>query len=895
MRRIGILIMLAFSPVFLFGQYGFITGRVFDKFGPISNATVNVKDSPYGTLTNGDGYFAFEIDTGYHELTVEITGYHKTERAILLINLDQKEVNFEMESALMDADVGIGSKSNVTQNQLDSPVPIDVIYGQDLINTGQSELSQALHQLLPSFYAVKQSADDGINTIDPISLRGLGPDQVLVLVNGKRRHKSAFLNVSDVFGKGTAGTDLNTIPLLAIDRIEILRDGASSQYGSDAIAGVINVVMKDQSFDPTIALYAGRTTEQDGSTEALSFNHGFRIKRRGFVNLTGAFVDQGAVNRGGAYTGPIFGDNRDNVPALRSRFFDRTGFPNQTIVELGNSQTQNASLWLNSSYELNEDMDFYTFGGISYRDGKVNELYRLPILEQQVVPIWYPFGFSPKLVTEINDRSIVLGVRGEVNNWFIDVSYGLGRNAFDLNVENSNNASLGVITPTASFVGAYKYFHDIISLDASRTFEAGPGQFDLAFGTEYRIEEYFLIDGEPESYIDGGDTTTTGLPRAAGMQGYFGILEDDALEEIRSNGSIYLEADYLLNKWSITGAVRYEEYSDFGENLNFKLATRYKFANQLLLRTSYSSGFKAPSLHQLFYQRVSNQLLDQELQSVVLINTESPISGTRLGLFGLEPEISESVSFGITSNINRNISLSIDAYETQITDRIGLVSRIDVNSDSFLQEALGEFDIQFLEFFANLVDTRTQGVDAVLAAQFSTDKIAFNVHSAFSLMQTRLMGDVKTLSGLQNVQFDLLDRSEISRIETYVPDTQWRNSLSATFSRFVLTLNHTRFGATEFLHEDDGDPSNWVLNQFTGQLESRDQEFDAKHIFGADLKAQIVPKLNLTVGGLNLTNQYPDRIKHSENTNLGVNPYSQNVRPFDLRGTYLYFRVDLTL
>ncbi|HCX22942.1 MAG TPA: TonB-dependent receptor, partial [Cytophagales bacterium] len=226
-------------------QYGYITGKVYDRFGPIANAPVYIQDSPYGSFTNDQGYFAFEIDTGYYQLVVELTGYAKEVRNIELNNLERKELDLELSNNLLDANVSIGTKSIESQKLMEAPVPIDLILGEDLLNTGEVELGPALHQILPNFYSVKQSADDGVNMIDPVSLRGLGPDQLLVLINGKRRHKSAFLNVSDVFGKGTAGPDLNAIPILSIEKIEILRDGASSQYGSDAIAGVMNIILKE--------------------------------------------------------------------------------------------------------------------------------------------------------------------------------------------------------------------------------------------------------------------------------------------------------------------------------------------------------------------------------------------------------------------------------------------------------------------------------------------------------------------------------------------------------------------------------------------------------------------------------------------------------------------------
>lgn len=886
------LLILSFMllPMLCQAQYGYITGKVSDRFGPLSNVSIHIKNSPFATYTDNNGYFAFEIDTGYYEMIIGLTGYHRVETTIRLENLEQREVDLEMESTLLDADVNIGSKSTVSQNQLESPVPIDVIYGRDLVNSGQVELAQALHQILPSFYSVKQSADDGINVVDPISLRGLGPDQVLVLVNGKRRHKSAFLNVKDVFGKGTASTDLNSIPLLAIDRIEILRDGASSQYGSDALGGVINIVLKNHSFDPVVSSYAGVSGEGDGRIESLEFNYGFNVKRRGYVNMTTSYTNQNKVDRAGKYTGPIYGfDQFDTNPVVRDTFFTAIGRQNQVIAELGSSENKNASFIMNGAFELTENIDAYAFGGLNLRTGIVHGVYRFPYQEDQVAFIWHENGFAPKLVNEVADRSLTMGIRGNVRDWFIDVTYSTAQNSFDVSVENSNNASLGLISPLTSFAGGYNYRHNFFNFEGARIYEFEHGELDVAFGGEYRVEGYTLREGDTESYVQGADTTSLGGLKAFGMQGYIGVSAADALDRVRSNASGYLELDYSINNFLLSGAIRAEEYSDFGSRNNYKIAARYKFANPFLLRASYSTGFKAPTLHQIFYQRISNQFIDNQYQNVSLVNTETPLIGNILALgVGLKPETSKSISLGVTSSINRNISLSVDAYQTDITDRIGLVPRTNVMNDEFLSQITSGTNIQFIEFFANLAKTRTRGIDAVLAAQYYGADIALNLNSSFSYMETKVLSLHEEADASEG-------REEIGRIESYVPQSQWRNSLSTTFRKFTLTLNHTRYGSTEYLYPSDNDASNWVVNTLTGETESRDQRFFAKNIFSADLKFRIFPNLTLTVGGLNLSNQFPDKLTHSANIRNGTYTYSPNVRPFDLRGRYYYTRLSWVL
>ena len=912
--RYQAILLLMLLPVALKAQYGFITGKVYDRFGPLSNVQVNIDNSPYGTYTDNNGYYAFEIDTGFHSLRLALPGYNQTVVTIELDNLDQKELDVELESELMDADVGTGTKTTVSQNQLESPVPIDVVYGHQLISTGQMELAQALHQLLPSFYSVKQSADDPINMVDPISLRGLGPDQILVLVNGKRRHKSAYLNTQDIFGKGTAGTDLNTIPLTAIDRVEVMRDGASSQYGSDAIGGVINIILKSQASDPLITSYAGISQEEDGQIENIEFNMGLKLKRSGFLNLTTAYNNQEAVNRGGTYTGRVFGqDALENNPRAQTAYLESNAFPNETIFELGRSAYQNASFLFNGRMELTDQFDVYGFGGVNHKVGTVNGTYRLPIQEDQIVEIYHPLGFSPKIESEISDQTLDIGVDGHVGDWFVDMSFSMASSKTDITVENSNNASLDILTPLGAFVGGYKYGHNLFGFEAAREYTVGNGVLDIALGGEFRLEQYDLIDGEEESYQNGnfldslGNTITDFSQigtEATGMQGYFGVNESDALEEIRTNGSFYVEFDYTIGNLLLSIADRYEEYSDFGSRNNYKLAGRYKFSNRFLVRASYNTGFKAPSLHQLFYQRTSSRFIDGTFQNVQLINNETDVIGNFLpALNTLDPEASESYSFGITSSINRNISLSVDTYQTDITNRIGLLSRIAVSDLEQVDDALelnifdeiAAFytlnDIQFIELFTNLYDTRTSGVDAVLATQYNTSWAAFNFNSSFSYVET----EVVNLYGQEGetVQDDY--RAEANQIESFVPEYQWANHFSITFNKFNCTLGHIRYGETEFLHPADNDPANWSVNSNTGVAESRDQRFSAKDVFNVDVKYRFTNKINLTLGALNVTNQYPDRLTHSDNIQDGVLTYSPSVRQFDLRGAYYYARINWTL
>ena len=911
MNKLGLLFSF-FLPLCASGQYGYITGKLYDRFGPLSDAAVVIEGTPFGTFSDENGYFAFEIDTGYYSLKIELPGYEKTTVEVELNNLDQKEIEVQLESELLDADVGVGSKTSVSQNQLESPVPIDVIHGKQFISSGQTELSTALHYLLPSFYSVKQSADDPLNLVDPISLRGLGPDQILVLINGKRRHKSALINVSDVFGRGTTTTDLNTIPITAIDRIEVLRDGASSQYGSDAIGGVINIILKNKSFTPVINTYYGTSTEGDGEVINTEFNFGLRLDRSGFVNITTAFTDHKAFNRGGRYSGQLFSvPQLENSEIARNAVYDNIDFPNQTIFELGGSRYQSGSFLLNSRLKLNKDFDFYSFGGLSYRVGEVPATYRLPYRENLNVSAIYPVGFSPIIETELIDKSLVLGLEGSVGDWLIDVSLASGTSEVDITVDNSVNPSYRILSSTGAFAGAYNYQDNIFGFEASREFEAGRSRFDVAFGGEFRVEEYRMLEGETESYENGADLfegdSAQNNDLATGMQGYFGVAEADALKEVRTNVSFYAEVDYAIGGLLISIADRFEQYSDFGSRNNYKTALRYKFANQFLLRASYSTGFKAPTLHQQFYQRMSNPL-NAVSPNVLILNSESVFElgllVPELGL-SLQPETSESYSVGFTSSLSRFLSLSVDAYSTEISDRIGLPTAVGIDELALLAQGvpessellelytafLSESGAESVTSFVNLFDTDTYGFDVELAAHYNASFANFQLRSAFSFMQTEIVG----LDGLEGETVDEFYRGEASQIESSVPTHQWSSSVEMSISKLSVTLSHTRFGETEYLHPEDFEEGNWVLNENTGLVESRDQKFAAKDLFNLNIKYNIFDNLNLSLGGINITNQYPDKLTHSANIRDGVFTYSPFVRQFNLRGAYSYARLNFTL
>jgi len=396
-------------------------------------------------------------------------------------------LDFILETAFpIDQPVSLGSRAK-PRSLLKTTAPVDIISPQEITNSPQIELSHILHYLVPSFHSTNQTISDGTDHIDPATLRGLGPDQILVLINGKRRHNSSLLNVNGTVGRGTVGTDFNAIPVASIERIEILRDGATSQYGSDAIAGVVNIILKEQVEVINIDGRFGMNTEGDGKAVYMGTNFGFKVGTEGFVNVTGEYRNREAVNRSGNYTGAVYSTDEIEDQALinANDFFNTTGYDDQQIMEVGSAATENLALFINGELPLSDT--------------------RLPKDQDRVVLELFPNGFSPQILTDIQDDAAVVGFKGIKNDWDLDFSHSIGSNSLDYTVNNSNNASLGMASPRTFYSGGFKYKQNTSNVDISRTFDWLSG-LNAAFGAELRIENYEIIAGEEASYINGGNT-----------------------------------------------------------------------------------------------------------------------------------------------------------------------------------------------------------------------------------------------------------------------------------------------------------------------------------------------------------------------------------------------------
>jgi iron complex outermembrane receptor protein len=517
-------------------QTGTVKGTVLTAAGgaPLSGASIVLVGTARSVFSNALGQYHVSVPAGTSTVRARLIGYEPAEQRVTVVAGETVTADFRLSPTplALNEIVVVGARTSRTATE--TPVPVDVVSAQDMTETGQTEVNQMLTTLAPSFNASHQTIADGSDHVNPASLRGLGPDQVLVLINGKRRHTSALVHVNGTFGRGTVGVDLNAIPAAAIERIEVLRDGASAQYGSDAIAGVINIVLRRQTdrFEATSTVgttpggggFSDIATHHDGDQIKADANYGFAVGDRGYFNVAAEYLDRGVTNRAAPYSGnDIFRGVTTQAgtdSALQANGLTRRDF----TMRVGQSAANEGMAFYNTMVPLGETAEFYSFGGLGHRNGLSAGFFRLPSQQARVVPVLYPFGFLPDIRTIIDDQSATAGVRGSVHAWDLDFSVTQGGNAFHFFVDSSNNASMGAASPTTFDAGRLSFGQTVGNLDLVRSLGAWGGLSSLAFvgGAEYRREAYRIEAGEEASWQlgNGGsrpgidfDTTSSGAPK----------------------------------------------------------------------------------------------------------------------------------------------------------------------------------------------------------------------------------------------------------------------------------------------------------------------------------------------------------------------------------------------
>ena len=770
--------------------------------------------------------------------------------------------------------IALGTRSK-GRSMADAAVPVEVLTAEDINGTGHTELSQVLTFLLPYFNANNQTISDGTDHIAPASLHGTGPDQLLVFVNGKRRHTSALVNVNGTFGRGTVGTDFNAIPLSAIERIEILRDGASAQYGSDAIGGVINIVLKE-SHDVKVTSSTGTTVKGDGSRSRTGFSVGSRLGTKGSLFISGEMATREATDRSGDYTGTVYANTpEEDATDPRTQNFDRH------VMSIGNAAATYTSLFFNTKISLNSQNDqVYVFGGLTYHMGVAAGFYRFPKETHKVVLELYPDGFLPELHVPISDKAVTAGMTKKYGEWNFDISNTYGGSKFDIVVENTNNRSMGVSSPLSFYAGGFTFYQNTGNFDIYRNFQnfRQLKSINVAFGAELRLDEFAIIAGEEASYFDGGELTDDGSLTLPGSQLFSGFREENELKRTRSSFSVYSDIDLdVSDKLFFNGAVRYVNYSDFGANKSIKFGGRYRFSSTLVTRFTVSTGFRAPSLHQNYSTNVGTQIIDGQSYQVGTFNHTSVVTRA-FDIPSLKAETSRNVSIGFLIQPIKTISLDINIFNIDIANRIVLSGRFN-NDNLAVAKILVPYGVNSAQFFTNAVNSRSSGVDLKLTGNLlDTDKLKLKLWIAGNYMRTEVVGNVKVSDVLTGSEDILFNREERSRLESAVPNSKTIFGVKTNYRISYTKLSVVRFGKVEYVH-----PSN----------PEQDQTFTAKTLTDLELGHTFYKHITLAMGGCNIFNVYPDIQTHPDNISSGRFIYSRRVKQFSNDGTFFYLKLNV--
>ncbi len=740
----------------------------------------------------------------------------------------------------------------------ESQSPIDIVTPEALQATGTTELATALARALPSLNFPRPALTDGTSGIRPAQLRGLSPDQVLVLVNGKRRHTSAQINVNGSIGRGSSAVDINAIPISAIERVEVLRDGASAQYGSDAIAGVINIVLKGSDSGGSLALDAGQYSAGDGNRYQLSGDAGVGFADgRGKLHVAGQILQQDESNRAGPYQGTT--PNTGNFPDI-----------GQTTFVVGDPQVDATAASANASFQFSDHLSAYATVLASNRDITSFAFYRSRNNSGQgaLLAQTYPDGFVPQINQYSKDRSVVAGLKGSTESgWTWDVSYNHGENTIDFHTRNTINYSLGVNSPRSFYAGELKYAQDIGNVDITKSLDWGLAYpVTLSFGGEYRRETWEQGAGEPNSYT------------GSGAQGFGGFTPLNAVDADRHNYAVYagLEADFT-DKFSAGATGRYEDYSDFGDKFSGKLSARYAFTDKVALRATASSGFRAPSLAQQSYQAVTSTIVNGAFVERGTFPTTSA-AAQALGASPLKAESSTSYSLGLVLQPVDRLYLTVDAYQIDIDDRIILSTNITTNpATNDLLAGLGLPGVTAFSYFTNGVDTRTRGVDAVASYTVPFSASSLELTAAYSYNETEVKKYIASpaVFGTLGLTQSLIGRDEVGRIEDSYPRD--KTILSGTWrsDHWDLSLAATRYG--EFTVRNSATPT-------------RDQTYGDSWVLDASVSYKPSANWALTLGTDNILDEYPDRTVDLQNSTWGMLPYS-NYSPYGFNGAYVYGRI----
>jgi iron complex outermembrane receptor protein len=757
------------------------------------------------------------------------------------------------------------------RSRLESLSPVDVVNAQALQRQGTTELGAALAIAVPSIDFPRPSNTDGTDAIRPATLRGQGPDQTLVLVNGSRAHTAALVNLNGSVGRGSAAVDLNTIPTVAIDHIEVLRDGASALYGSDAIAGVINIQLRQADHgggaSVTYGKYVtgfdgfvgGKRDIHDGATTTIDGWQGFQLGSDGFLTLSAEYLDRSHTNRSDV-------DPRFNL-GVTSRF--------------GDGDVHQSTVYLNAGKPLGDGWEAFAWAGGQQRHTETAATFRTPTDPTKNIPSVYPNGFVPHISSHSDDYTVGVALKGDdLAGWHSNFSINYGWNQIHYDTVNTLNASLGPTSPHSFYAGKMTYGQLVGNADFNRDFDVGmAGPLNVAFGAELRDERFKIGEGEPGSYIRG-PFTTLGI----GAQGFPGFLPSNAVNKDRTNEGIYIALEgKVLQQLTLSGALRGEHYSDFGENASGKLSFRYEFTPSFALRGSAESGFRAPGLQQEYFTSTASLFVDNVQFDAGTFPSTSR-TGLALGGEPLKPEKSGNYSLGAVFQTG-GFALTVDGYQIDVKDRIVLSETLTGSSTApagsnarVLFDLLSPFGATAARFFLNGVDTKTRGVDIVATYRLDPQPWgALHLTASGNVNDFEVTRTPATKQTVLPTPVSLFARQAVYRFERGTPKYKLGFQGDWSLDNWGATARATYYGD--------------VLSPGTTDTGASDVHTGAQTIVDLEGRYTLPHGVTLAVGADNLFDVYPKQIPVSLDT-TGAAPWS-SFSPFGFNGRFVYGRLSV--
>jgi iron complex outermembrane receptor protein len=781
------------------------------------------------------------------------------------------------------------------RSALDTAVPVDVVTGEQLQNLGVTEVNQALSVALPSYNFPLPGLADGTDTIRPAMLRGLAPDQTLVLVNGKRRHAASLVNVNATVGRGAAAVDLNTIPNAIVNSVEVLRDGASAQYGSDAIAGVINLRLRENSDGGAIsATYGWRDSSydtitgtppagatwsappilsrdvSDGETIDVSAWKGLPLGESGFVTIAAEYKDQEHTERGGW-------DFRRQYPLVGTAFDPREATFDRYNSWYGEPELDEKTVFVNAGYDLSTGASVYGSASWQDRDARSAGFYRPAGDARNVIEI-YPDGFLPIIAPQVTDWSAAGGIRWRLGEWDLDSSIVYGDNKMEFTIEDTLNRSLGPASKTTFDAGGFEYDQVVLNVSGVRgvpvSFLKSP--LNVAIGIEARRETYSIFAGEPDSYRNGG-VLLNGLPTASGSQVFPGFRPSNEVDEDRTAVGAYVDLEAnVTDKLLASVALRGESYSDFGENLSGKLSLRYDFTENFALRGSVQNGFRAPSLQQQFFATTSTNFINGVPFDITTFPVTDPVARA-LGAKDLDAEESINYSIGAVLRFGE-VNITVDAYRIDIDDRIVLSENLTQPNVVAYLVSQGFIGSGGGRFFINGVDTTTEGVDVVLnwpLPDTAAGRFDLTLTGNWNSTDVTKVPQTEPLAALTPPP-PLFDRINVLTFEEGTPQDKFSAAVNWSLDRVGATVRATRYG--DVLQPGTTPATDFVLT--------------AKTLVDLEGRFDVTDKIRVAVGADNLLDEYPDENPPALNT-TGTTAFS-NYSPFGRSGRFVYGRLTYT-